>query len=331
MKDKCHDYKLHAILIHKGGTETGHYYCYIKTQTEGDQWICYNDEQAYTINRDYMFQLAMGSNIYDFRVKENHLLQKKKNDNSNAYILMYIRTDSLEEIINPLDFDECPRILRNYFDEEEQKEKMLDEINSIKKGDNLYIISEQMIKDWHSFGIFPNLDNLQEELPLLMNPSFRCKISVKKKIKFGDLKSSLLEKSGNSEIKDILFFRVVFVQKAGTHDFPKFVLKPVSNMEEEIFEGNSRKIPKKSVIYIRPLTESLNEIPQNLFTKISEEQREQYHKVIKELEDTAVNVSSGPLDYEVQTYFVTPSCPLIDRLSNPEEDQTEETKEVDKQ
>jgi hypothetical protein len=109
-------------------------------------------------------------------VKDNELFQRKKNDNANAYMLMYIKSDCLEEVINPLDIEECPQILRNYFDQEEEKENLLDELSEIKKEDKIYLISDQTIHGWNSFGVFPKLDYLQEEVPLLRNPNFRLKI-----------------------------------------------------------------------------------------------------------------------------------------------------------
>jgi hypothetical protein len=131
-------------------------------------------------------------------------------------------------------------------------------------------------------------------------------------------------------IEDIMFYRVLFKPKAGTHEHPQFTLKPVSNMEEDVFEGNSKKVAKKSVLYLKAISSPSLSESKNLFTKVPASKLEQYLKETAELEAISANITSEPLNFEVQTYSVSPDCPLVDRLIFPEVEQSEESKEITK-
>jgi ubiquitin carboxyl-terminal hydrolase 25/28 len=53
---------LHAILIHDGLAENGHYYSYVFDSVK-KQWFCYNDHVVKQVDEDYVMKEALGNSL----------------------------------------------------------------------------------------------------------------------------------------------------------------------------------------------------------------------------------------------------------------------------
>lgn len=59
IKDKERPYQLHAILIHDGLAENGHYYSYIYDRTRKCWWQ-YNDHRTSQVDEEQVMKEALG-------------------------------------------------------------------------------------------------------------------------------------------------------------------------------------------------------------------------------------------------------------------------------
>ena len=76
-------YSLKSVVVHKGNSDGGHYYAFIKTNN--DQWYNFNDTQVTPFDIDFLREEAYGGEeIYN----ENGNKEVKKK-NRNAYLLFY--------------------------------------------------------------------------------------------------------------------------------------------------------------------------------------------------------------------------------------------------
>ncbi|KAI8982326.1 hypothetical protein BDF20DRAFT_817902 [Mycotypha africana] len=72
-------YKLHAVFIHQGQASYGHYWIYILDHKE-DQWWRYNDSQV-------------------TKVQEQEVVRDTTGSTANAYFLVYIEADKVNELV----------------------------------------------------------------------------------------------------------------------------------------------------------------------------------------------------------------------------------------
>ena len=62
-------YHLHAILVHSGSLNSGHYYCFIRPQLESDQWFKFNDQCVSEVNQRHAFNVGMGGYTSNFELR----------------------------------------------------------------------------------------------------------------------------------------------------------------------------------------------------------------------------------------------------------------------
>jgi hypothetical protein len=99
----------------------------------------------------------MGGGTYSFRVfSKDELYERKKADTSSAYMLFYIREDERDKILDPPSTSEVSQELIDKFSNEQQKfDTIYRRLDYFSDKDEIYVISEEMIKGWNSFGTFP--------------------------------------------------------------------------------------------------------------------------------------------------------------------------------
>lgn len=85
------NYVLHSIIIHSGDTEIGHYYSLIR---DGDQWLRFNDEYVDVVGDEDVEKAAFGG-----RPPRPY----PHFDNERATVLVYVNTDSLAEVLAPVE------------------------------------------------------------------------------------------------------------------------------------------------------------------------------------------------------------------------------------
>lgn len=145
----------------------------------------------------------MGGGTSDFRVlKSNELYERRKSDNVSAYMLYYIREDQREIILDPPTSSEVSQSLIDKFSKEKEKFDVIYRRNeNFNDRDKIYVINDQMIQGWDSFGPFPCIENIQQLNPLLKNTNFRKLIFIPKKLSFYQLYKHLMLKLDQSKIK----------------------------------------------------------------------------------------------------------------------------------
>ncbi|KAF6034708.1 USP7 [Bugula neritina] len=90
-------YTLHSAVVHEGGAESGHYYCYISPQCDHTVWYRFNDAEVVTSDATSA-------------IRENYG-KRSCLHGPTAYLLTYIRTDCGEEFFRPKTVD-IPESLR---------------------------------------------------------------------------------------------------------------------------------------------------------------------------------------------------------------------------
>lgn len=99
----------------------------------------------------------MGGGTYSFRVlNKDELYERKRADASSAYMLFYIREDEREKILEPPTKSEVSQELIDKFSNEQQKfDTIYRRLDYFSDKDEIYVVTEEMVKGWTSFGTFP--------------------------------------------------------------------------------------------------------------------------------------------------------------------------------
>ncbi|CCD26821.1 ubiquitin-specific protease UBP15 NDAI_0I02530 [Naumovozyma dairenensis CBS 421] len=98
-------YNLHGVLVHTGDISTGHYYAMIKPDLE-DQWYRFDDEKVWKVTKKQVFEENFGLDRRsedDLKCMtreqyEDYLITR----HTSAYMLVYIRKDKEEELLQPV-------------------------------------------------------------------------------------------------------------------------------------------------------------------------------------------------------------------------------------
>ena len=108
-KEKDNRYKLFGILIHQGSTSnSGHYITYIRP--EMNDWFVFNDESVSKVSFDYIQKNSEGgqmNKIYVHSMSMEAGIIPRENC-STAYMLVYIKTNRVEEILRPITNEVIP-------------------------------------------------------------------------------------------------------------------------------------------------------------------------------------------------------------------------------
>lgn len=98
-RNKGSVYDLYGVLVHSGGYMCGHYYCYLKTTANSDQWFKFDDMNVtYATDKE-----AIDNNFGG-----------KNGENFSGYMLVYVRRDDVNEIFKPVPDENVPQHLREF-------------------------------------------------------------------------------------------------------------------------------------------------------------------------------------------------------------------------
>lgn len=108
----AHIYSLHGILVHAGDISTGHYYAMIKPNVE-DQWYRFDDERVWKVTK----KQALDENFGIERLPEEQIKMMSREQyqeymlarHTSAYMLVYIRKDREEELLQPVTIEDVPK------------------------------------------------------------------------------------------------------------------------------------------------------------------------------------------------------------------------------
>jgi ubiquitin carboxyl-terminal hydrolase 7 len=101
-------YHLHAVLVHSGTMQGGHYYAFIRP-TLGPEWYRFDDENVRKATEKDAIDENFGFTEDPRNMRYNNPLMYKKF--ANAYMLIYVRDSRVKEIFEPIKDEEIPHYL----------------------------------------------------------------------------------------------------------------------------------------------------------------------------------------------------------------------------
>ncbi|KAL3230950.1 Ubiquitin carboxyl-terminal hydrolase 15 [Nakaseomyces bracarensis] len=104
-------YKLHGVLVHAGDISTGHYYTLIKPGLE-DVWYRFDDERVWKVTKKQVFDENFGLDALP-EDKLRTMTREAYQDyvlarHTSAYMLVYIRADREEDLLQPVTENDVP-------------------------------------------------------------------------------------------------------------------------------------------------------------------------------------------------------------------------------
>jgi len=170
------NYKLHAVIVHKGSPQSGHYFAFIKHQ---NCWVKYDDRNVISVESKEAIEDNYGGEYETILINDNgNIVIDKKVITSSAYMLVYIKIREYKEIQEEILIErDIPRALKERFEDEKV---ILDAFNedSIKKKASIpiYVTTIEMIKGWNQTNLGPGSLNTKVELNFVANPKYRLKV-----------------------------------------------------------------------------------------------------------------------------------------------------------
>ncbi|GMT36088.1 hypothetical protein PFISCL1PPCAC_27385, partial [Pristionchus fissidentatus] len=154
-------YYLHAVLVHSGDFHGGHYVVYINTDVKGKMahWCKFDDD---VVSRSTFKEAC----VANFGGDDPEVLGRIF---TNAYMLVYVRKDSVDEVLCEVTDDDIPRHLKERFENDRQEE----EKRKKDKQDahlylDLYFITDDILESHRGFDLF--------DLKILESPEVHKKI-----------------------------------------------------------------------------------------------------------------------------------------------------------
>ena len=178
------EYSLHSVVIHSGNINYGHYYCYIKNNSnscENDlNWTKFNDETVKKCTEFEAIELNYGGKSQNFAVKESgEIVEKEIQNECSAYILVYIRNSEKEKLLDSFNTKiDIPNVIEKYIKDsiKTEKEILFNSFISSKNTD-IYLADNRILSNYKGFGIAPSYydNNKQESLFLNINNFYNFK------------------------------------------------------------------------------------------------------------------------------------------------------------
>ncbi|KAI9308034.1 hypothetical protein BJ944DRAFT_237359 [Cunninghamella echinulata] len=128
---QSYTYQLHSVLVHSGDLDGGHYFALIKPNKDG-KWLRFDDEHVTPVTNKEVFEDNYGdeptrklipirddstitnesTNHQGKRLRGNSLRSLKRF--TNAYMLVYIQKNKLDEILGTISDEDIPSHLRKF-------------------------------------------------------------------------------------------------------------------------------------------------------------------------------------------------------------------------
>ncbi|EAY19979.1 Clan CA, family C19, ubiquitin hydrolase-like cysteine peptidase [Trichomonas vaginalis G3] len=99
------NYQLYGVLVHSGSSYAGHYYSYLKI---ADEWYKFNDTAVTRSTEEMAVKDNFGGPWYSTSLSYMSVITPSKEKPYSAYVLIYIRKDSFNELFYPISNDEIP-------------------------------------------------------------------------------------------------------------------------------------------------------------------------------------------------------------------------------
>lgn len=169
------EYCLHAVVVHSGNLNYGHYYCFIKSHEENSAsdytWMKFNDENVRRCSELEAIKCNYGGTTSYHFVRGGTVYTKEVLLECSAYILAYVRKSSVIQILkeDPNGLKVLPSI-QSYITEDIEKENKEVFDNHIQLNNTeVVLIDLQMIKYHTDIGIAPGIVDVNQGPSLLQN------------------------------------------------------------------------------------------------------------------------------------------------------------------
>ncbi|KAL3982395.1 Ubiquitin-specific protease C-terminal family protein [Acanthocheilonema viteae] len=145
-KKEPQDFLLHAVLVHSGDFHGGHYVVFINTNLGGPpRWCKFDDDVVSRASVRDAIEANYGGDDPDLPGKSF----------TNAYMLVYIKKNSINDVLCPVTEEDIPRHLRLRFEEEKsadakkKKEKLEAHLFT-----ELIVVLEEHMYNYSGFDLF---------------------------------------------------------------------------------------------------------------------------------------------------------------------------------
>ncbi|KAG0235795.1 hypothetical protein BGX31_004161 [Mortierella sp. GBA43] len=183
-------YSLHGVLVHSGDLHGGHYFALLKPEKDG-KWFRFDDDRVTPATLKEVLDDNYGGgeqpeNFAALPLVVRRVMSHKRF--TNAYMLVYVRNSSMDEILKPLTKEDIPEHLQRRLDDESAAlEARRKERAEALMCFNALVISDEDFKTHDGFDLFsprPGSGNL---------------FKVRKQDTFLSFKQMVAEKYGISE------------------------------------------------------------------------------------------------------------------------------------
>ena len=125
-------YVLHSVLVHSGNVNAGHYYAYVRPDGRTD-WFKFDDTEVRKVDSFTAIQNNFGGphfrdNLVDYlhETSDDSNMSSQRDKVFSAYMLTYVRADSLDEVLRGSEFSGLPQSVREGIHERKKilKEKL---------------------------------------------------------------------------------------------------------------------------------------------------------------------------------------------------------------
>ncbi|KAJ1915568.1 ubiquitin-specific protease ubp15 [Tieghemiomyces parasiticus] len=149
--DSC-VYALHGVLVHSGDVSGGHYFALLRPEPNG-RWFRFDDDRVVPVRDKDVFEAYYGGEERSQRPGARST-RPALSRYTNAYMLVYIRRDAVDQVLAPVTETDIPQYLRDRFDREkreaEEYQKQLElERTTIK----LQLVTDEAIRDHQGFDL----------------------------------------------------------------------------------------------------------------------------------------------------------------------------------
>ena len=128
-RSRSNVYELYGVLVHYGSVAAGHYYAFLRTSTS-TEWFLFNDTQVTKSSEHKAIKDNYGGEVH-LTAQQKQSLQYRYRRRAgprfkpySAYMLVYVRKEDAPEIFQPVPTESIPEHLRNFVEEEIEREKL---------------------------------------------------------------------------------------------------------------------------------------------------------------------------------------------------------------
>ncbi|KAI8073083.1 hypothetical protein BC940DRAFT_290503 [Gongronella butleri] len=157
---ESYDYVLHGVLVHSGDLHGGHYFALIKPEKDG-KWLRFDDDRVTPVTKKEVLEenfgddprpLSGGGLPMGAPLRNNYSRMMKRF--TNAYMLVYVRKNKLDEVLSPLVETDIPEHLKLRLNDEraalEKRKKDKEEMHLYVKA---AVVTDDTFHDWQRFDL----------------------------------------------------------------------------------------------------------------------------------------------------------------------------------